>query len=83
MAEEKEDGFPMSIYVFDDDGKHNGAILIANNVELEEKLDNVAMPMLKTGREVVIADCWDSCVYHAKDGKVIWPTEEMVKKSKP
>lgn len=83
MADEDEDsnshGYPMYLYVYDENGRYGPKQTISNKDELAKVFEDVVAPTTRAGREVVIADCWDHCIYHAKDGVVVWPKEAVKK----
>lgn len=65
--------FPLFLYIYDLDGMHGGPLDIPTELGLEILMHTAIKPAVKEGREVVITDCLDYCVFHAKDGKVIFP----------
>lgn len=66
-------GYPFYAYVYNPNGMHNGAVDIQNDVALKLMFDTTIKAAVAEGREVVVADCEDICVFHAKDGRVIFP----------
>ncbi len=62
------------LYIYREDGKHDGAMDVS---ELALRMVFVSMiePAVRAKREVVITDAGDFCVFHSKDGEIIWPTK--------
>ena len=65
--------FPFFLFVYDVDGKHGAPVDIRTDAALEAAFVSAVVPAVKSGKEVVITDSDDCCVFHAKDGTVIFP----------
>lgn len=70
----KSSGFPFRLYVYDESGKHSGPVEIINDLQLRIQFQSAVSPAVDAGREVVITDWEDFCVFHAKGGVVLYPT---------
>lgn len=69
-------GFPMKGYIFNADGTHDGDVTISNPAELDVFFKFPVLQALANRVEIIITDCDDFAVYHAKDGKVLWDGEK-------
>jgi len=65
--------FPLYLYVYEPNGTYGKPSEIANAQELETLMNTTINVAVHLGREVVITDPLDFCVFHAKDGAVIFP----------
>lgn len=79
-SDEPGDGAPLALYIFREDGLHEGALHIAKETNDGSELSPadarfVAEHNMDAGREVRIANDADELVFHAKDGKVIYPSD--------
>lgn len=66
-------GYPFSLFVYDAEGKHGEPVDVPHQAALRILFEVAVAPAVSDGREVVITDCEDYAVFHAKDGKVIFP----------
>jgi hypothetical protein len=69
--------FPISMYIYDHNGKHGEPIIINS----EEQLHGVGVRMVlqlegKTGKEIIMTDAGELTVFHMKDGKIIFPPQQ-------
>lgn len=72
--------FPATIYFFKEDGTHHGGTTVNSLERLNRPLMQALLrAAILMGVEVMITDPDDACLLHAKDGKVIFPTEAQVK----
>lgn len=65
------------LYEYDKEGYHNGSLKISENT-LEMVFRTIIRVAKEEKREVIITDTDDFCVFHMKDGKVLFPTPESV-----
>ena len=75
------DDYPFFLYVFDVHGHYGERTRIGNDTELHAAFVSIK-PMIAAGREVRITDSGDDLVFHAANGKIIWPTPEQLKRAK-
>lgn len=66
--------FPLTLYIYDEQGYHDGGIQIVS----EEQLNGLGTIMIiryaiKRGVEVRMTDPMDLLVFHAKNGKIVFP----------
>jgi hypothetical protein len=71
---------PLALYIFRPDGLHTGAHYIANDAHEDREIAPadarfVAEHNMDAGREIRITNSADHLVFHAKDGKVIYPAD--------
>lgn len=64
--------WPLLLYIYDNDGFHNGSECIQNVAELDSARERI-VDAIAAKREVIITDMMDLTVFHAKDGKLIYP----------
>jgi hypothetical protein len=74
------DGAPLALYIYRADGLHTGAHYIANDAHEDREIAPadarfVAEHNMDAGREIRITNSADHLVFHAKDGKVIYPAD--------
>ncbi len=69
------------LYEYNKEGYHNGALQISEDT-LEMVFETIVRIAKNEGREVVITDVEDFCVFHTKNGVVLYPTPEMYAASK-
>lgn len=60
-------------YIYRPDGYYHGPDTIADDAALQRYLRATAAPAVRAGREVRITDCLDCLIFHATDGKILWP----------
>jgi hypothetical protein len=65
--------FPLYVYIYNTEGYHGGKQIIKDETELRAMMLRIRS-IVEEGREVMITDTGDFCVFHAKGGKVKWPT---------
>jgi len=78
MNASSEKGYPFRGYLFDYEGYHDGGIWLETDDQLENFIFLVAPAHMHRGLEVMVTDCWDFAVFHAKNGRVVWPSEEVI-----
>lgn len=64
------------LYEYDKEGYHTGGLEISDNT-LEMVFRTVVKVAKEEKREIVITDMGDDCVFHMKDGEILFPTPEM------
>lgn len=69
--------FPCFLYIYDANGFHNGKVVIETEAELLEAFKGPIKKAMNEKRQVRIADLLDSLMFHAEDGKIIFPTKAM------
>ena len=67
-----EDEFPMLLYVYGHDGMHGEPIKIVDNETLLTLFETIVAQAVAQRREVVITDMADDCLFHSRDGEVLW-----------
>ena len=72
---DREKGYPFKGYSFGADGMHDGGIWLENHDQLERFMFRVVPLQLRAGLEVMVCDNLDYAVFHAKDGRIIYPRE--------
>ncbi|HEV2416472.1 MAG TPA: hypothetical protein VGX94_01575 [Terriglobia bacterium] len=70
---QEDDGFPLSLYVYDHKGFYSGAKCLGNSEELKTAFEREIAPAIREGREVRICDGSDFLCFHAKDGRILYP----------
>lgn len=68
--------YPMSLYLFDANGRYdaNSVITIENDGQLNGPGTQLIIKNhIKSGLEVRVTDPGDNCLFHAMNGKVIFP----------
>jgi hypothetical protein len=84
MVAERErmsnDDYPFFGYIYNADGYHPGPVELGTQTQLYNFLDRLARVAIAEKREVIVTDNMDFCVFQAKDGKVIWPDDDVVKR---
>ncbi len=68
--------YPLFLYEYDTNGKYGKPIDIPSALGLEILMNTTIKAAVQAGREVRITDVEDYCVFHAKDGKILWPPKE-------
>jgi hypothetical protein len=64
--------FPLYLYIFGPDDKHDGKKPIRNYDGLVQKLIELK-PLIESGTKILITDAGDDCVFHAENGEILWP----------
>lgn len=64
-----------TLFLYDADGLHDGGSPIAESA-LAEAFETRIKPAVDRGVEVRLVDSGDLLVFHAKGGKVVFPTRE-------
>jgi len=67
------DDFPLYGYVYNERGRYHGPMTIQNREELDLFRSREVMLALAEKREIRITDILDCLVFHAKDGRVLFP----------
>lgn len=70
--------YPLHVYEYDAAGYHHGSFRLENKADLERYIRGRFMQLLQMERKVIITDRDDYCCVHAEDGKMVWPTLEML-----
>lgn len=65
------------LYEYNKEGYHSGGLKISENT-LEMVFRTIVRIAKEEKREVIITDMDDFCVFHTKDGEVLFPTPESV-----
>jgi hypothetical protein len=73
-----EPDFPFLLYVYDADGRYSKPDRIETTDALEAAMCGPVKLAIAEKREVVITDVGDDCLFHAKDGRIIFPTPEDI-----
>ena len=72
--------YPLFLYEYGTDGLHGGAIPIHSEAQLKGIGVKLILQLAKAEkREVIITDADDFTVFHMKDGKILFPTENPQK----
>ena len=69
-----DDGYPMRLYVYGHNGRHSGGTWLYTEAELHDAMTTVVKPALADKREVRITDSGDCMIFHAENGRIVWPT---------
>lgn len=78
---DKDRRLPLKLYIYGADGFHDGGIWFRDIPQYPDEETTTPKAMLATGGamdiglEVRICNGGDFCVFHCKDGKVIYPPE--------
>lgn len=68
--------FPAKLYLFNEDGTYDGYIPINSDAHLRSPvIKAMIVGHMKLGREVRLTDPMDNCLFHANNGKIIFPVE--------
>lgn len=70
--------FPAYLYIYREDGLHDGKIKVPDKTTMTRLFNELVIPAVKAGRQVVITDADDFCTFHAEGGEVIFPTPEHI-----
>ena len=71
-----EEEFPMFLYIHDHEGFHDGKIKIPDQACLSRVFPEMIAPAIRAGKEVIVTDVMDCCTFHAREGKIIFPSPE-------
>lgn len=67
--------FPLSLYLYNADGYHDGPVPIDSEEALYGPISIIIRGHIASGLEATLTDPSDRCVFHAKDGKVLFPPQ--------
>ena len=67
--------YPLFLYEYDADGKYGRPLDLANQPALILAMKTIIRPAIAEKREVLITDGDDCCVFHTKEGIVVFPEE--------
>lgn len=74
MSQPTETPFPAKLYLFNSAGKYDPRQVLTIN---DEKGLAASMPLVRAhiadGKEVRITDPMDYCIFHAMNGKIVFP----------
>lgn len=74
MSQPTDNPFPAKLYLFDSAGKYDPRQVLTIN---DEKGLKASMPLVRAhiadGKEVRITDPMDFCIFHAQNGKIVFP----------
>lgn len=71
----QSNGGPFRGHVFDQDGKREKtSVVCLETVSLTVEWLRTQVHMIRIGREVMVEDSDGYCVFHAKDGQILFPT---------
>lgn len=65
--------YPFFGYVYNHAGYYHAPIKLDTETMLENFLDRVARHAIEEKREVMVTDCDDYAVFHAKGGEILFP----------
>ncbi len=66
--------FPISLYIYDDDGHYGDPLIIRSEAQLNGPgIKMVLQVEMEQGHEIRMTDPDDRLVFHAQEGKVIFP----------
>lgn len=67
--------YPAKVFVFHEDGTHGGPFATLHDTEGLTRLmnDETFKAFFRSGNEIRITDPMDNCLFHAKDGTIIFP----------
>lgn len=72
--------FPINLYIYGEDGMHGEPILIVSEAQLNGPgTVMIIRDAVARGVEVMMTDPMDFCLFHAKDGKILFPEKEASK----
>jgi hypothetical protein len=75
-----EQEFPAYLYIYREDGTHDGKIRVPDKTTMTRLFNELVIPAVKAGRQVIVTDALDFCTFHAEGGEVIFPTPEIIAK---
>ena len=77
MNPEEEPLYPISLYIYDRRGYHPGAIEIVSYEQLMGPGTRLLVrSAVDSGLEVRMTDPEDRLIFHARDGRVVWPDDQ-------
>jgi hypothetical protein len=69
--------FPIKLYIFNSDGTYGQPIEINSDAQLQGVgTQFVVRFAVENGQEVIMTDPMDITVFHAKDGKILFPPQD-------
>jgi hypothetical protein len=68
--------YPLYLYEYNAEGRYSDPLHIAGPAGLEFIMGTLVKTALAEKREVRIVDESDVCVFHARDGEIVWPKKE-------
>jgi len=71
--------FPLYLYEYDAAGCYSEPVPISGRPALEVAMSTIVRRAIDEKREVRITDVGDDMVFHAVNGKIVWPTREAIK----
>ena len=75
--------FPLRLYVYNAEGRHNGGKWLKNDSQLETAMTGPVKAAIAAKREVRITDSGDFLVFHAQGGRIVFPTQEQIARGAP
>lgn len=70
------DDYPLYLYEYSAEGRYGEPLQIAGPAGLEFIMGTLVKRAVEQKREVRIVDTADVCVFHARDGEIVWPKKE-------
>ncbi len=64
--------YPMGLYIFRSDGFHAGPMWLKDEAALDNAKPTIDNAM-RERREIRITDPGDNMLFHAQNGRVLWP----------
>jgi hypothetical protein len=72
--------YPLFLYLYDENGRYENPTEIADESTLEAAMRIMVRDHISRGLEVRITNLVDELVFHSQNGKVLWPTDEEVRR---
>lgn len=70
------DDYPLYLYEYNAEGRYGEPLRIAGPAGLQMLMGTLVKQALAEKREVRIVDAADVCVFHTRDGEIVWPKKE-------
>jgi hypothetical protein len=72
------DLYPAHLYIYDESGRYGRPETLVDPQALSVAMFGPVRDAMAQRREVRITDPGDMLVFHAVDGKIVWPTQDDV-----
>ena len=80
QPDEAREQFPCKGYVFTRDGMHDGGDVLETPQQLQSWMHFIGRMHMARGLELMVCDNMDYANFHAKDGKLIFPDDDDLRR---
>ena len=70
--------FPIKLCIYQDDGRYSPIDIVSNDQLHGVGMRSIVQLAMAERRKIVMEDPSGFCVFHAEDGRILFPTEDQI-----